>query len=145
MTTCVFMRVTFGWFVTIQYSQTLTLCSKQNWFVTLLFGHLHKPMVAYWSSYNQLLIKCQATLPTEEITWKFLIILETNKNYQWTIGHVNEMSKLMSKWMRSQSFLLMIEAIDSGLIIKWYKLIHKRILRYNLEESNDFYLYTIKA
>ena len=35
---------TLGCFLTMQYSQTFTLCSKQNWFVTFLFGHLHKPM-----------------------------------------------------------------------------------------------------
>jgi hypothetical protein len=37
--------LTLGWFVTIQCSQTFTRCSKQNWLVTLLFGHLQRPIV----------------------------------------------------------------------------------------------------
>lgn len=37
--------LTLGWFVTIQCSQTFTRCSKQNWFVTLLFGHLQRPIL----------------------------------------------------------------------------------------------------
>lgn len=45
---CIFknwrVKCTFGWLVTMQCSHTLTRCSKQNWFVTLLFGHLQRPM-----------------------------------------------------------------------------------------------------
>lgn len=37
--------LTLGWFVTIQCSQTFTRCSKQNWFVTLFFGHLQRPIL----------------------------------------------------------------------------------------------------
>lgn len=42
----VYEILTIGWFVTIQFSQTHTLCSKQNWLVTLFLGHLHKPILA---------------------------------------------------------------------------------------------------
>lgn len=36
---------TFGWLVTMQCSQTLTRCSKQNWLVTWRFGHLQRPII----------------------------------------------------------------------------------------------------
>ena len=40
------LKFTFGWFWTMQCSQTLTRCSKQNWLVTLRLGHLQRPIFA---------------------------------------------------------------------------------------------------
>ena len=40
--------LTFGWLLTIQNSQTFTLCSKQNWFVTFLLLHLQRPIFVSW-------------------------------------------------------------------------------------------------
>lgn len=41
------LTFTFGWLFTMQFSQTFTRCSKQNWFVTCFFGHLQRP-IARW-------------------------------------------------------------------------------------------------
>lgn len=40
----------------MQCSHTLTRCSKQNWFVTLLFGHLHRPMLQRRAGSGELMI-----------------------------------------------------------------------------------------
>ena len=51
--------LTLGCFWTMQCSQTLTRCSKQNWFVTLLFGHLQSPIMKgkFWNFFD--FEKCQ--------------------------------------------------------------------------------------
>ena len=43
----------------MQCSQTLTRCSKQNWLVTLLFGHLQSPIMKdkFWNFFD--FVKCQ--------------------------------------------------------------------------------------
>ena len=62
--------LTFGCFCTIQCSQTLTRCSKQNWFVTRRLGHLQSPIFASFWTFCLFLYLCDVTQ-----FWQFSAVL----------------------------------------------------------------------
>lgn len=76
-----FQQITFAWFATRQFSQTFTLCSKQNRLVTFFLGHLQSPIFLCFSvdNFHRKFerggkTKAQTCICTESVIFEFFYV-----------------------------------------------------------------------